>query len=214
MQQIYLNDIKRDMANLIMPKKEVRIIAWDDCAFAFNQASVRLVGVVFRGGDFLDGMLSTTIEKDGIDATKKISRSILKSRHFDQLSYIMTNGISFAGLNILDIAELHKRTGLPVIVVIRKMPDMEEFIKALNRFIDSKKRTRAVVNAGAVNKWKEIYYQIAGIEKNKCEEILKLTCTRSKIPEPLRVAHLIASGLSRPSKQAPLSLGYESRGRA
>ena len=86
-----------------MVKPEIRIIAWDDCAFRFSQKRVRIVGVVFRGGSFLDGMLSVQIKKDGLDVTEKISGSIKKSRHYDQLSVIMLDGITFAGFNLTDI---------------------------------------------------------------------------------------------------------------
>jgi len=197
-----------------MFKKETRIIAWDDCAFRFGQKTVRIVGAVFRGGNFMDGVLSTTITKDGNDATEKIASSILNSRHHDQLSWIMTNGISFGGLNILDINELHKRTELPVAAVVRKKPDKKEFIAALRKFRDSKRRTIIVQNTGAAIKYGEIYYQKAGASRKECEEILKLTCTRSKIPEPLRAAHLIAGGMSRRAGKRAVSVGYESKGRA
>jgi hypothetical protein len=66
-----------------------------------------------------------------------------------------------------------------------------------------------VKKTGSVVKFGDIYCQYAGLGRKECGEILKLTCTRSKIPEPLRVVHLIASGLSRSA-----SAGYESRGRA
>ena len=35
-----------------------------------------------------------------------------------------------------------------------------------------------------------------GISEDDARKIVKLTSTRSSVPEPLRVAHLIASGLS------------------
>ncbi len=201
-------------------KREVRIIAWDDCAFRFRQKKVRLVGVIFRGGDFIDGMLSALVTKDGNDATAKIVSSILRSRHYDQLSYVMTNGISFAGLNILDINELYRKTRLPVIAVVRHKPDRKVFMDALKKFADGKNRIGIVKKTGSVIAYNDIYYQKAGLARKECEEILKITCTRSKIPEPIRVAHLIASGLSRQASNKKYydarstSVGYESRGRA
>ena len=177
-------------------KKEIRIIAWDDTAFRFSQKQVRIIGAIFRGGLFLDGLLSVRIEKDGLDVTEKMTRTILKSRHYDQLSVIMLDGISFAGFNLVDIKELNKKTRLPVIVIQRKKPDIKKFTKALHIFRDRKKRLLLVKRAGKLYKHKDIFYQRAGLSTDKCEELIRLTCTRAKIPEPIRVAHLIASGLS------------------
>lgn len=192
-----------------MFKPEIRIIAWDDCAFRFGDRKVLLVGAIFRGGKFMDGLLSTVIKKDGTDATWKISRSILSSRHYDQLSLVMLNGISFGGLNIVDIKALHEKTKLPVIAVMRKKPDIEAFLKAMKRLDGYKKRGQAVRNAGAVYEHQNLFYQSAGFSRSECGQIFKMTCTQSNIPEPLRAAHLIASGLSRSHGS-----GYESRGRA
>ena len=187
-----------------MIKKEIRIIAWDDCAFRFSQKRVLIIGAIFRGGSFLDGLLSTRIKKDGLDATEKIADSILKSRHYDQLSLIMLDGITFAGFNLVDIKELNRKTKLPVIVVQRKRPDMTRFKKTMKIFRDNKKRISIVKNAGRLFTFskdgKNIFYQRIGIDNKKSREILKITCTRSNLPEPIRVAHLIASGLSGESR--------------
>lgn len=186
-----------------MLKAEVRIIAWDDCAFRFAQKKVLIVGVIFRGGSFIDGLLSTHVNKDGDDATDKIALSILSSRHYDQLSYIMLNGITLAGFNVVDMKELNRKTKLPVIAVQRKKPDMEEFMKALRNFQDYKEKSARTKHAGRFYSCGDIIFQKSGLGIGECRELLKLTCTHSNIPEPLRVAHLIASGLS-----------GESRGRA
>jgi len=37
--------------------------------------------------------------------------------------------------------------------------------------------------------------QIYGIEREDAEDIVKLSTTRSAIPEPVRVAHIIAAGI-------------------
>ena len=43
---------------------------------------------------------------------------------------------------------------------------------------------------------KRLYMGLAGISLVDAREIVELTSTRSSFPEPLRVAHLIASGIS------------------
>ena len=188
-------------------KDEVRIIAWDDCAFRFRQKQVLIVGAVFRGGKFLDGLLSTKIKKDGMDATEKIIKSIKSSRHYEQLSLIMLDGISYGGFNLVDMRLLNKKTKLPVIAIQRKIPNIKKFNETMKIFKDYKKRISIVKKAGKFYRYKtaggEIFYQKCGISDDACRKILDLTCVRSNVPEPIRVAHLIASGLS-----------GESRGRA
>ena len=187
-----------------MLKPEVRVIAWDDCAFSFRQKRVLIVGPVFRGGSFLDGLLSTRVDKDGDDATERIANAILTSRHYDQLSYIMLDGITLAGFNVVDIRELSRRTKLPVVAVQRKKPNMKEFLVALKKLADHKKKMEGMKAAGKFFRFglgeNNILCQREGISNEECRDLLRITCIRSNIPEPLRVAHLIASGLSGESR--------------
>lgn len=192
-------------------KKEVRIIAWDDCAFHANARRVLLVGAIFRGAECMDGLLSTRIKKDGLDATEKITDAINSSRHHDQLSYVMLNGITFAGFNMTDIPELNEKTGLPVVAVLRAKPEIEKFMQAMKKLPGFAMRKKIVDRAGEIQKYGEIFYQSCGMHADECEELLGLTSTRSNVPEPLRIAHIIASGLSRKNRN---DNGFESRGRA
>lgn len=186
-----------------MIKREVRVIGWDDAKFERKQKdSVTLVGVVVRGGGFLDGVLTTKVICDGLDSTEKISIAINNSRHRDQLRYIMTNGISFAGFNLVDIKELNKLTNLPTIAIMRKSPKIKKFIEAMKIFDDFEKRKNIVKNAGKIYLFpkKKVYYQKAGISKKEAEELIEITATHSNIPEPIRLAHIIATGLTGESK--------------
>ena len=105
-------------------KREIRILGWDDAPFEKGSSGkVMLVGTVFRGGSSLDGVLRTEIKIDGLDATEKIISAVQKTKHKD-LRVIMLGGITFGGFNFVDIKELRKKTGLPVLVVIRKKTDI------------------------------------------------------------------------------------------
>ena len=185
-------------------KDEIRIIGWDDCAFKFRQKSVLIIGAVFRGGKFLDGLLSTKITKDGMDATEKIIKSIKNARHYEQLSLIMLDGISYGGFNLVDIRLLNKKTKLPVMAIQRKIPNIDKFNETMRIFKNHKKRIAVVKKAGKFYRYKtaggEIFYQRCGISDDVCRKILDMTCVRANVPEPIRVAHLIASGLSGESK--------------
>jgi len=179
-------------------KKEIRILAWDDGPFEFkSKGKDILIGVIFRGGQFLDGLLKTEVEIDGEDATEKIIEKILKTRHKD-LRVVMLDGITVAGFNTVNIKEIYDKTGLPVIVINREKPNLEKFIETLKNMSNPEKRLKAVKDAGPIYsmsvKNKRIYFQSYGIKKDDVEEIIKTTSTMSLIPEPLRAAHLIANG--------------------
>ena len=81
----------------------------------------------------MDGVLRSDITRDGLDATEVISTMIKNSRHYSQLRVVMLDGITYGGFNVVDIEELYRETGLPVIVVMRAYPDFEK-IRADLRF--------------------------------------------------------------------------------
>lgn len=174
----------------------------DDGAFAPHvKGLVHVIGVVFRGGCWLDGVLHTKVEVDGLDATIKIALMILNSSHYKQLEIIMLNGVTCAGFNVIDIKELNLATRLPVIAVSRRKPHLELIRKALLNLPESDKRWKMILSAGEMSevhtrsKSSKVYMQRAGILGEDAEKILQLTSTRSEIPEALRVAHLVASGI-------------------
>ncbi|MCD6241390.1 DUF99 family protein [Candidatus Bathyarchaeota archaeon] len=185
-------------------KPEIRVLGVDDGVFIpRSKGLVDVVGIVFRGGYWLDGVMRTEIEVDGLDATEKIASMITESPHYKQLRIIMLSGITFAGFNVVDIKELYSKTSLPVIALTRDLPKMEEIRQALENLPEKEKRWKAILNAGEIFEVQTregeepIYMQIAGIEREDAEKIVKITSTRSNIPEPLRVAHIIASGLTK-----------------
>ncbi len=179
-------------------KSEIRIIGWDDGPFEFRKkGKVILIGVVFRGGNFFDGILKTEADVDGFDSTEKIADAIIRSKYGD-LRIIMLDGITFGGYNVVDIRELCEKTKMPVIVVNRKKPDLERFKAGMKGLPDYEKRLKAVENAGefyyAHIGDKRLCFQKCGIEAKDAEEIIRLSSKHAVMPEPLRVAHLIATG--------------------
>ena len=184
-------------------KPEIRVLGVDDGAFKPHvKGNVSVIGVVFRGGYWLDGVMHTEIAVDGFDATDKISLMITSSPHYKQLRVIMLNGITFAGFNVVDVKKLNTATKLPIITVTREKPDLVKIREALQNLSHSEERWRAILSAGETievstrNAKAKVYMQTAGVSKEDAQKILRLTSTRSNIPEALRVAHLIASGIS------------------
>jgi len=185
-------------------KPEIRVLGIDDGGFVpRTKGTVDVVGVVYRGGYWLEGVMHTEITIDGLDATEKMAAMVEGSPFYGELRVLVLDGVTFAGFNVVDISGLSSRLDLPIISVVREKPDLEEIRSALKNLPDFEIRWRAMENAGklfAVETRKgenPVYMHIAGILREDAEKIMKKTSTRSLIPEALRVAHIIASGLTR-----------------
>jgi endonuclease V-like protein UPF0215 family len=183
-------------------KPEIRVLGVDDGPFTPHRGYALVVGVVFRGGYWLDGVLSTKVRVDGFDATDKVAAMIVDSPHFRQVRVVMLDGVTFGGFNVVDIKRLNAFTDLPVVVVTREKPDFRQVHAALKNLPRSAERWRAVQNAGRVfevqtrSRDGRVYMEVCGIRESDARRILLLTSTRSSVPEALRAAHLIASGVS------------------
>lgn len=175
-------------------KKEIRILGIDDAPFQFGDKTVLVIGTFFRGGDSMDGVLSTEVEVDGDDATLKLIEMINNSKFKPQIQAILLDGIAVGGFNVINIHSLHKFTKIPVIVVVRQMPDFEKLEKTLKR-LGMEKKYQLMEKAGKPIKVGEIYIQFAGCTLSEAKEIIIISSTRSFIPEPIRAAHLIGAGI-------------------
>lgn len=178
-------------------KKESRVLGVDDAPFdKHNDKKALLVGVVYRGGNYMDGLISCSISVDGDDSAKNVIRIVKKSKFKDDLRCIMLKGIGVAGLNIVDIEKVYEKTGIPVLIVMRKKPDKARLAMTLEK-LGMKEKALLVKKAGMISKINKLYVQSKGLARAQIKELLRITIRHSEIPEPLRVAHIIASGIKK-----------------
>lgn len=176
-------------------KKEVRILGIDDAAFdKFKDRYALVVGVLFRGGEFLDGVITTRVAVDGKNSTSKLIELVNKTKFKPQIQCIMIDGIAFGGFNVIDIVRLHTSTKIPVIVVMRDYPDIPNIIRILKK-LKMDPKIRLLKKAGDIIRVDNIHIQFYGLTREKAISFLKLAIKRGNIPEPLRVAHLIGQGI-------------------
>jgi endonuclease V-like protein UPF0215 family len=182
-------------------KQEVRLLGVDDSPFFFNEKYGTVIGVVMRGGQYLECVLKRQISIDGDDATYVCKDIIRKSRHRKQLKALLLDGITLGGFNIVDIEKVYNDTGLPVITITRDEPDFEKIKSALQKNFSDWKTRFDLINTGEIYKIKTrhnpIFIKCAGVDVEEAKEIIKLSTIRGVIPEPIRLAHLIASGITR-----------------
>ena len=180
-----------------------------------------LVGVVCSGTR-IDGVISGRIRRDGANATRAMIDIVRASQFGMHVQAIMLQGIAVGGFNVVDVHALSSALRVPVLVVTRRRPDMDAVRRAL--FSDTPLARPRV--AGAARKWRlielagtmellgasqrslrrpptgirtptpKLWIQRAGLSLDTARKLVEDTTLHGNIPEPLRVAHLIAGGIT------------------
>ena len=141
----------------------------------------------------------TRIRVDGIDATEKLL-AMLESVDVDA---IVLGGITFGGFNIVNPDVICKETNTPLIIYSGVKPDNERMLDALRKhFGDWRSRWDIIEGLGPVYTVVPFpgeppaYFEVVGCSLEWAESVLRRSALVSRIPEPVRVAGLIARGLS------------------
>jgi endonuclease V-like protein UPF0215 family len=179
-------------------KPHPRVFAFDDAPFRFGQEETAVVGVVVSLPGYLEGLVKGSVRVDGDEATDTLSRLVNASRFRPASQAILLGGISLAGFNVVDLAALHRRTGLPVVTVTRREPDFAAMSRALHRHIGDRAEERE-------HRWREfplfpfrsgprpLWVASAGLDREEASALLRKSLVRGSYPEPLRLAHRIAA---------------------
>ena len=180
----------------IRSDKTLRTVGFDDAPFERGtDAPVGLAGIVCKGTRF-DGMLWGRVSPDGTSATDEIDRLLADSKFLPQLHAVLLDGIAFAGFNVVDLPALSERLALPCIAVMRDRPDFEAIESALQNVDDSERRLATIRQAGEVFPAADAFFQCAGCEAAVARRLVDRLSVTGHVPEPLRIAHLVASAVA------------------
>lgn len=176
-------------------KPGTRFLGIDDSSHdKFNDETASLVGVTYRGTEFIEDIRKTQVEMDGGDATDRVLE-LYRTAEASEIGYILLDGISFAGLNTVDLEEIHDETGKPVIAVTKNRPDREKFYEALeivgneDGFWELDDPVKLELKDG------ETFLQFAGCTEEEAKEAVRNSTIHGLTPEPIRVADMIGTVL-------------------
>lgn len=179
-----------------MEKPRPHVLGVDDGPFEKGQAQpVPLVAVMMEGPDVIEGIALSSFPVDGDAVTEHLAAWIASLRSAASLQAVMLGGITIVGLAVTDVRHLNEKLGVPVIVVTRRDPAQSRVNEAL-RAAGLEERI-AIVDAtpAAVRLDDGLYVASAGLDVVEAERIVRATVGKALVPEPLRVAHLIARAL-------------------
>jgi len=171
------------------------VIGFDDAPFAWeHRGNVRIFGVVCARTR-MDGLVSGLVRRDGRNATERMAELLETSQFRKHVRAVLLQGIAVAGFNVVDVRGLSERLGVPVIVVTRRKPRIANVREALFGHTPGAARKWALIErAGEMEPLENVWVQRVGIERADAAALLRATTLHGNIPEPLRLAHLIAGG--------------------
>jgi endonuclease V-like protein UPF0215 family len=197
----------------------VNVIGFDDGPFErAHRGDVLLVGAVCSGTR-LDGVVAGRVRRDGANATRVMVDLVRRSQFGAHVQAVLLQGIAVGGFNVVDVHALSRALRIPVLVVTRRLPDLA----AVRRALFSEDPVVRPAVKGAARKWKliesagalellgpsrralahgrgrrapRLYCQRVGLTLEAARKLVVATTLHGNIPEALRVAHLIAGGVT------------------
>ena len=183
------------LGQLVRAGRQLCALGFDDAPFDRAPGSVVPVsGVVCQGTRF-EGMVWGHATKDGTDGTSVLIELLSQSKFASQVHVVLTDGVTIGGLNVVDLSALQRAAGKPCIAVMRRFPDRAALRHALSRVPDPEGRWELVERAGPIHEQGGFVFQVLGADPHDAVLVLTALTDRGKVPEPLRLAHLIGSAV-------------------
>ncbi len=171
-------------------------VGFDDAPFEPGwRGEVTVVGTVFAGTR-CDGVLIGKVRRDGRNATAVLTRLVAASKFADHVRLVLLQGIALAGFNVIDAVVLSRMLTVPVLVVARRRPDTAAIQRALLEHVAAGARKwRLIERLGPMEPLAGVYVQRIGLSRSQAARVLERLALNGRIPEPLRLAHLIAGAM-------------------
>lgn len=185
---------------LHLHKKGLRCLGVAE-SFRKDREKAVLAGVVMRGDLQIDGFALAEITVGGLDATEGVLRLFDQLKRRD-INLILLNGCIISWYNILDLNAVYEKLRLPLIcVTYEESAGLEKYFK--DNFKDWRKRVKLYKSLGErvqvkLRTDKRVFLRFSGIEtKIEAKAAMDKFTLQGAIPEPLRVARLLARAAMR-----------------
>lgn len=180
-------------------KKAVRALGISESFVKGVSKESVLAGVVMRADKAIDGFVFSTATVGGMDATEKII-GMYRTLGRDDINLLVLNGCVISWYNVVDLHRVADETGLPLIcVTYEESPGLEKYFTELfpqdcedriKVYRKNKARTSIALDTGYT-----VYVRFMKMSLEDAKGILNKFTSHGAVPEPLRVARLLARSI-------------------
>jgi endonuclease V-like protein UPF0215 family len=172
------------------------VLGIDDAPFRKGQAEdVPIIGVMMEGATLVEGVALGAFPVDGDGVTAYLAGWVLTQRWHPALQAVVLGGITIAGLALVDIRALSEQLGVPVLVATRQDTATSTLGDALRAAGHADRLGVLHRSPPARPLAPGLFVAWAGCEAAAAEALVRATLLKARVPEPLRVAHLIGAAL-------------------
>ncbi len=190
-------------------KPHPRLAGVDDGAFARGDATAPIAAVVVSVPEHLEAAGTSRVTVDGQDATGRIVALLRSVAPPEGLRAVLLDGAVVGGFNVVDLDAVRRALRVPVVAVTRRRPDFARIRAALTKWFPRSADARwALLRAHRLFRvptgGEPIWAACSGCTQEDAGWLVRRATVRGFWPEPVRLAHLVASAgrVGRPPRKA------------
>lgn len=186
-------------------KPNIRILGIDDGPFHRGvHTKTPIVGVLMRIDGTMENVLTDFITLDG-DETASVIAGFVEQIGPGNVNVILTEGVTFGGFDIIVPDDIYRKTGIPFISVTKGKGDLDSMISALEKHGDSEKLSK-LKSLHPIRKAigeRLFTLNMSGMPEKEAISLVRKLMRVGNIPEPLRIADMIAFSFQTGRKNMP-----------
>jgi len=164
-----------------------------------------LAGVVMRADRIIDGLSFTQVTVGGIDATQQVI-TLLEKLHRQDINVIILNGCVISWFNVIDLQEVFQASSIPLICVTYDASEgLDKYFQEL--FPTTWQQRLQIYQQNGVRilvtlkTGKCVFTRYFGLSLAEVKGVLNKFTVFGAVPEPIRVARLLARTLMKHSTE-------------
>ncbi len=164
-----------------------------------------LAGVVMRADRIIDGLSFTQVTVGGIDATQQVI-TLLEKLHRQDINVIILNGCVISWFNVIDLQEVFQASSIPLISITYDASEgLDKYFQELfpttwqqrlQTYQQNGERVLVTLKTG-----KCVFTRYFGLSIDEVKGVLNKFTVFGAVPEPIRVARLLARTLMKQSME-------------
>jgi len=180
----------------------------DDGAFDRGDRFAPVAAVVLSLPEHVEAVRATRVRVDGSDGTRRVVALVRGLGPLDGVRAVLLDGAVVGGFNVLDLDRLERELGLPIVAVTRRPPEFARIRAALMKWFPRSASARwALLRAHRLfpvaTGGQPILASAVGCSRADAAHLVRRATVHGYWPEPLRLAHLVASAGRPPVRRRP-----------